>query len=64
LKHVLDELQKSQKYHLRQLEDNLRKIKLNEEANEVLKTSNEKHREAITEISKFIESIGGSERDS
>ena len=64
MKHVLDELQKSQKYHLRQLEDNLRKIKLNEEANEVLKTSNEKHREAITEISKFIESIGGSERDS
>jgi hypothetical protein len=54
---VLDELQKSQKYHLRQLEENLNKIRLSEETIADLKTRNEKHKQAISEIGQFIERL-------
>jgi hypothetical protein len=57
MQHVLDELRKSVKYHIRQLEENCQKIKLNEESNALLKEKNEKHREAISEMSHFIESL-------
>jgi len=57
MNYVLDELQKSQKYHLRQLEENVRKIQLSEESIADLKVRNEKHRQAISEIGQFIESL-------
>jgi len=57
MRYVLDELQKSLKYHLRQMEDNVNKIKSYEEAADDLKTRNERHKEAITEIREHIESL-------
>jgi hypothetical protein len=57
MEYVLDELQKSQKYHLRQLEENLNKIRLSEETVADLKIRNERHKQAITEIGEFIEKL-------
>jgi prefoldin subunit 5 len=57
MEYVLDELQKSLKYHLRQLDENLNKIRTNEESIEDLKTRNERHKQAITEIGEHIESL-------
>lgn len=57
MQYVLDELQKSLRYHLRQLEENLNKIRLYEETIEDLKTRNGKHKDAISEIGKHIESL-------
>jgi hypothetical protein len=57
MKHVQDELAKSQRYHLRQLEDNLQKIRTYEEVIEDLKRRNEEHKAAITEIGVFLESL-------
>lgn len=57
MSYVVDELQKSLRYHLRQLEENLNKMRLIEEQSEDLKMRNERHRQAITEIGGHIESI-------
>jgi prefoldin subunit 5 len=52
---AIDELRRTQKYHLRQLEENLQKIKSYEEAIEVLKKGNEKHRETLEQIGQALE---------
>jgi uncharacterized protein Yka (UPF0111/DUF47 family) len=52
---VKDELRKTQRYHLRQLEDNLHKIKSYEEAIEALKQGNEKHRETLEQIGQALD---------
>ena len=57
MQHVLDELQRATKYHLRQLEENVQKIKNSEELIADLKQRNFKHMEAIKEFNRFIESI-------
>jgi cell division protein FtsB len=57
MEHVLDELQKALRYHLRQLDENLNKIRTNEESIEDLKTRNERHKQAITEIGEHIETL-------
>jgi chromosome segregation ATPase len=57
MNYVLDELRKSLKYHLRQMEDNSNKISHYEEAQQDLKTRNERHKQAITEIGEHIEAI-------
>ncbi|MDP4105311.1 MAG: hypothetical protein Q8935_10170, partial [Bacillota bacterium] len=58
---VIDELRRTQKYHLRQLEENLQKIKSYEEAIEVLKQGNEKHRETLEQVGQALEIL---EKDS
>jgi signal transduction histidine kinase len=63
MKHVIDELQKSQRYHLRQLEENLNKIRTYEEAGEDLKVRNESHKEAISEIRSLLEQLEKAEQD-
>jgi prefoldin subunit 5 len=55
MKLVIDELRRTQKYHLRQLEENLQKIKSYEEAIEVLKQGNEKHRQTLEQIGQALE---------
>jgi peptidoglycan hydrolase CwlO-like protein len=55
--YVVDELQKALKYHLRQLEENLNKVRTYEESIDDLKTRNERHKQAITEIGEHIESL-------
>jgi chromosome segregation ATPase len=57
MKHVIDELQKSQRYHLRQLEENLNKMRSYEETIEDLKVRNESHKEAISEIRALLEQL-------
>ena len=59
MKYVTDELQKSLKYHLRQLEENLQKISTYEETINDLKSRNERHREAIEELGEYIEQLKG-----
>jgi tRNA nucleotidyltransferase/poly(A) polymerase len=55
MKLVIDELRRTQKYHLRQLEENLQKIKSYEESIEVLKQGNEKHRQTLEQIGQALE---------
>jgi cell division protein FtsB len=57
MEYVLDELQKALKYHLRQLDESLGKIRAYEETIEDLKTRNERHKAAITEIGNHIEQL-------
>jgi predicted RNase H-like nuclease (RuvC/YqgF family) len=57
VKHVVEELEKSCRYHLRQLEENLQKIRTYEETIKDLTTRNESHKEAITEIKVYLEQI-------
>jgi hypothetical protein len=54
---IIDELKKSLKYHLRQLDENLKKIKSSEEVIEDLKYRNESHERAISEIGGHIEKL-------
>jgi uncharacterized protein Yka (UPF0111/DUF47 family) len=54
---AIRELYRTQKYHLRQLEDNLSKIKSYQEAIETLKQGNETHRKTIEEIGQAIEML-------
>ncbi|WP_226085676.1 hypothetical protein [Mesobacillus sp. S13] len=60
MKHVIDELQKSLKYHKRQLEDNQNKIQLNEESVKSLKEKNLDHESAINEIESHLNQIRNS----
>jgi hypothetical protein len=52
---VMKELRDGLKYHTKQLEENQNKIQLNEQSNEDLVNRNEKHIQAIKEISQVIE---------
>ncbi|MEK4666527.1 hypothetical protein [Niallia sp. FSL R7-0271] len=54
MKIIIEELTKSQRYHKRQMEDNLQQIKNKEESIEILKVANEKHVAAISEIDNYI----------
>jgi hypothetical protein len=54
---AIEELCRSQKYHLKQLEENLQSIRSKEEAIELLKQSNEKHKEVIKQITALIETV-------
>jgi prefoldin subunit 5 len=63
MNHVIKELQRTQAYHLRQLEENINKIKFHEEAIEALKAGIEQHRETLQQIREALEilekGIGG-----
>lgn len=54
---AIEELRRSQKYHLRQLEENLQTIRRNEESNELLKLATKKHEQIIDEINLLIETV-------
>jgi peptidoglycan hydrolase CwlO-like protein len=54
---IIDELKKSLKYHLRQLDENLNKIRTYEGTIEDLKYRNESHERAIKEIGGHIEQL-------
>lgn len=54
---AIEELKRSQKYHLRQLEENLQTIRRNEESNELLKVATKKHEQIIDEINLLIETV-------
>jgi hypothetical protein len=62
MQHVIDELSKSHRYHLRQLDDNLNKIKFSEESIESLKQANLKHKEAIEQIETLLEQLEKTEK--
>lgn len=62
MQHVIDELSKSHRYHLRQLDDNLNKIRLSEESIQSLTAANEKHKEAIEQIESFLDQIEKTEK--
>jgi uncharacterized coiled-coil protein SlyX len=57
MNHVIKELQRTQAYHLRQLEENINKIKFHEEAIETLKNGIEQHRETLAQISEALEML-------
>jgi uncharacterized protein Yka (UPF0111/DUF47 family) len=57
MKLAIEELYRSQKYHQRQLEENLQSIRSKEEAIELLKQSNEKHIQVIDQINALVEQI-------
>jgi uncharacterized alpha-E superfamily protein len=63
MKLVLDELKKSLRYHQRQLQENLDKIKSNEESNVMLKEKSKVHEATIEEIEKVIEGLIAGEQD-
>jgi hypothetical protein len=54
---AIEELYRSQKYHLKQLEENLQIIRNKEEAIELLKQSNQKHVQIIDQINALIEQV-------
>jgi hypothetical protein len=54
---AIEELKRSQKYHLRQHEENLQTIRRNEESNELIKVANKKHEQIIEEINLLIETV-------
>lgn len=54
---ALDELYRSRKYHLKQLEENLQSIRSKEEAIDGLKVANEKEKQTIEQLSQAIEVI-------
>jgi len=59
---VIDELQKSLRYHTRQLEDNLREIDSKKEAIESLSSRNLRHEQAIEEIKSHLDQIEKTEK--
>jgi flagellar motility protein MotE (MotC chaperone) len=54
---IVDELFRSQKYHIRQLQENLNDIRNKEESIEMLKKANEKHKNIIEAIDQHIEKL-------
>lgn len=54
---AIEELFRSQKYHLRQLEENLQQIKQKEETIELLKEKNKEHELIIDQINDVIEAV-------
>lgn len=61
MKHVIDTLRKELKYHYRQLLDNENKIQLNKESIASLEQSNERHKQAISEIEQHVEELEAKE---
>jgi repressor of nif and glnA expression len=57
MQYVVDELTKSLRYHMRQLDENLQTIKHREESIEKLKEGNEKHKQAIEEIEFYLDQL-------
>lgn len=55
--YAIDELCRSLRYHQRQLDENLTEIQRKEEAIDLLKSSNEKHKEIIQQIEQAIEML-------
>jgi hypothetical protein len=62
MEHVKKELHDGLKYHMKQLEENLNKMRLNEEANKDFEQRNEKHKEAISEIKFYLEALEKTEK--
>jgi hypothetical protein len=54
---ILDELTRAQKYHIRQLQENLNDIRNKEESIQLLKKANEKHLSIIEAIDQHIEKL-------
>lgn len=63
MKLVLDELRKSLRYHQRQLQENLDKIKANEESNVMLLDKSKIHEQTIAEIEKVIDGLAAGKQD-
>lgn len=63
MKLVLDELRKSLRYHQRQLQENLDKIKANEESNVMLLDKSKIHEQTIAEIEKVIDGLIAGKQD-
>lgn len=59
---VIDELQKSLRYHTRQLEDNIRDIDSKKEAIESLLSRNLRHEQAIEEINLHLDQLEKTEK--
>jgi flagellar motility protein MotE (MotC chaperone) len=57
MKYVIDELSKSLRYHMRQLEDNLRNIEHKKEAVAMLEEKNQQHEQAIQEINHYLDEL-------
>lgn len=57
MQYVIDELSKSLRYHMRQLDENLNKIKSNEESTASLKERNMRHHQAIEEIEYHLDQL-------
>ena len=57
MQYVIDELTKSLRYHRRQMDDTLNKIKNSEESIAMLKESNQKHTQAIEEIANHLDQL-------
>jgi hypothetical protein len=54
---AIDEIYRSQRYHIKQLEENLQSIRSKEEAIELLKTANKKHIQIIEQINELVEKV-------
>jgi len=59
---VIDELSKSLRYHIRQLDENLNKIESSEQSIEMLKEKNLDHHKAIEEIEFYLEQLEKTEK--
>lgn len=57
MKYVIDELTKSLRYHRRQMDENVNKIRHSEESIAMLKESNVKHSQAIEEIENHLDEL-------
>jgi repressor of nif and glnA expression len=57
MRFVIDELTKSLRYHMRQLDDNLNKIERSEESIAMLKEKNLDHHKAIEEIEFYLDQL-------
>jgi oligoribonuclease NrnB/cAMP/cGMP phosphodiesterase (DHH superfamily) len=57
MRFVIDELTKSLRYHVRQLDDNLNKIERSEESIAMLKEKNLDHHKAIEEIEFYLDQL-------
>jgi repressor of nif and glnA expression len=62
MRFVIDELTKSLRYHMRQLDDNLNKIERSEESIAMLKEKNLDHHKAIEEIEFYLDQLEKSEK--
>jgi repressor of nif and glnA expression len=62
MQYVVDELTKSLRYHLRQLEENINKIERSEESIAMLKEKNLDHHKAIEEIEFYLDQLEKSEK--
>ncbi|WP_445505792.1 hypothetical protein [Niallia sp. 03091] len=54
---IIDELVRSQRYHQRQLDENIQQIRNKEESIAVLKNANETHIKVLNELGQFIDKL-------